>query len=185
MKIYTKTGDDGSTGLLYGGRVAKDDLRTEAYGTAADEAVAAIGLARAAEPAAEGLDELLLDIQRQLFILGAELATAPANAGKLKPGESKMTEEMVTSLEKEIDRMTELVPLPNYFIVPGSTPVSAALDLARAIVRRGERLIVSLQDAGELPDDVVVRYVNRLSDFLFVAARFEEHARGIQAPASR
>lgn len=185
MKIYTKTGDDGTTGLLYGGRVPKDSLRTEAYGTAADEAVAAIGLARSAGPAAEGLDDLLLEVQRQLFVLGAELATAPANSGKLKAGESKVTEEMVTRLEAEMDRMTEVAPLPNYFIVPGGSAVSAALDLARAIVRRGERLIVSLQDKGDLADDVVLRYVNRLSDFLFVAARFEEHAEGIQAPASR
>jgi cob(I)alamin adenosyltransferase len=186
VKIYTKTGDDGTTGLLYGGRVHKDDLRTETYG-GTDEAVAAIGLARCldpAGPAAAGLGDLLLDLQRHLFVVGAELATAPENAGKLRPGISKVTEEMVASLEGHIDRLTAVAPLPNYFIVPGACPVSAALDLARAVVRRAERSTVTLQRQGLLADDVVVRYLNRLSDLLFVAARAEEHARGLHAPPS-
>lgn len=183
MKIYTKTGDDGTTGLLYGGRVTKDDPRTEAYGSI-DEAVAVIGLGRSLGPSSEGLDSLLLDLQRQLFVLNAELATAPENSAKLRPGSSKVTEQMVEALEHEIDRMTALAPLPNYFIVPGANPVSAALDLARAVVRRAERSVVTLERAGQLPDKVVLRYVNRLSDLLFAAARYEEHARGVEAPAS-
>jgi cob(I)alamin adenosyltransferase len=184
MKIYTKKGDDGTTGLLYGGRTAKDDPRTEAYGST-DEAVAVIGLARALGPAAEGLDELLLRIQRELFVVGAELATGSENANKLKPGISKVTDEMVTALESEIDRATSTAPLPDYFVLPGSTPVSAALDTARAVVRRAERAVVAMKRDGLLVDDVVLRYLNRLSDFLFAAARFEEHSRGVAAPPSR
>lgn len=184
MKIYTKSGDDGTTGLLYGGRVDKDDPRTEAYG-ASDEAVAALGLARALGPVADGLSELLLDLQRQLFVLNAELATAPENAAKLEPGVSKVTEDMVVALEGHIDRLTKAAPLPRYFIVPGGTPVSAALDVARAVVRRAERAVVGVSKTGGVPDDVVLRYLNRLSDLLFVAARYEEKAQGIEAPPSR
>lgn len=184
MKIYTKKGDDGTTGLLYGGRVSKNDLRTEAYG-ATDEAVAAIGLARSLSPSPAELGALLLELQRQLFVVGAELATAPENARKLKPGVSKVTEDMVAALEAEIDRITSIAPLPNYFIVPGSTTVSAALDLARSVVRRAERAVVSLAGERMLGDDVVLRYLNRLSDLLFAAARWEENSRGVQAPASR
>jgi cob(I)alamin adenosyltransferase len=183
VRIYTKTGDDGTTGLLYGGRIAKDDLRTEAYG-GTDEAVAAIGLARSLGPVGEGLADLLVDLQRQLFVVGAELATAAENAGKLRPGISKVTEAMVAALEETMDRLTALAPLPNYFVVPGACPPSAALDLARSVVRRAERATVSLLRAGDLADPVVLRFLNRLSDLLFVAARYEERQRGLQAPPS-
>jgi cob(I)alamin adenosyltransferase len=183
MKIYTKTGDDGTTGLLYGGRIAKDDRRTEAYG-GTDEAVAAIGLARSLGPLAGGLEELLVDLQRHLFVVGAELATAPENAAKLRPGLSKVTEEMVAGLEETMDRLIGLAPLPTYFVVPGACPVSAALDVARSVVRRAERATVTLAREGGLADPVVLRYLNRLSDLLFVAARYEEHERGIAAPPS-
>lgn len=184
MKIYTKTGDDGSTGLLYGGRVKKNDLRTEAYGTT-DEAVAALGLARSLGPRAEGLAELILSVQRDLFVVGAELATASENASKLTPGVSKVTDQMTSRLEDEIDRMVERSPLPDYFIVPGEASVGAALDLARAIVRRAERHVITMIDSGMDVDQVVVRYLNRLSDLLFTAARCEESARGSSAPPSR
>lgn len=184
MKIYTKTGDDGTTGLLYGGRVSKDDIRTEAYGSV-DEAVAAIGVARALGPVGEGLGSLLLEVQRQLFVVGAELATASENAGKLKPGVSRVTDEMVDGLESQIDRMTAAAPLPDYFVVPGSTAVSAALDVARSVARRAERGVVAMNREGMLAGEAVLRYLNRLSDLLFVAARFEERAQGIQAPPSR
>jgi cob(I)alamin adenosyltransferase len=183
VKIYTRTGDDGTTGLLYGGRVPKDHLRTETYG-GVDEAVAVIGLARSLGPAAEGLAALLLDLQRELFVVGAELATATENAGKLRPGISKVTEDMVARLEETIDRLTSVAPLPGYFVVPGACPVSAALDLARSVVRRSERSAVALQREGLLPDPVTLRYLNRLSDLLFVAARYEEDSRGLQAPPS-
>ncbi|MGH2720624.1 MAG: cob(I)yrinic acid a,c-diamide adenosyltransferase, partial [Actinomycetota bacterium] len=180
MKIYTKTGDDGTTGLLFGGRVPKDDLRTEAYGST-DETVALLGLARAHGPVAEGLGDFLLDLQRQLFVVGAELATARENAGKLQPGVSKVTDEMVTALEAAIDRMTTEAPLPDHFIVPGSSTVSATLDVARSVIRRAERSVVAMARESLLGDDCVLRYLNRLSDLLFVAARFEEHARGLHA----
>ncbi|HEU5001533.1 MAG TPA: cob(I)yrinic acid a,c-diamide adenosyltransferase [Actinomycetota bacterium] len=183
MRIYTRTGDDGTTGLLYGGRVSKSDTRTATVGNT-DEAVAALGLARSLHPVGAGLADLLLDLQRQLFVVGAELATAPANARKLKPGLSKVTEAMVTDLEATIDRLIAESPLPDYFVIPGATPVAAALDLARAVVRRAERSAVGLSEAGVVADDVVLRYLNRLSDLLFVAARYEEQAAGVQATPS-
>lgn len=184
MRIYTRAGDDGTTGLLYGGRVRKDDPRTESYG-GVDEAVAVIGLARALGPEAPGLETLLLEIQRQLFVAGAELATAPQNAHRLKPGVSRVTDEMVVALEAEIDRLTATAALPEFFVVPGASPVSAALDVARSVVRRSERSVAGLSGKGLLAGEVVLRYLNRLSDFLFVAARYEEHARGLTAPPSR
>lgn len=184
MKIYTRKGDDGTTGLLYGGRIDKDDLRTEAYGTT-DEAVALIGLARSAPPKYFGLSESLLQIQRDLFVVGAELATLPENSSKLEPGVSKVTEEMVTRLEEEIDTITKTVPLPDYFVVPGETWVSATLDVARAVVRRAERRAVALSKSAHVEHVFVIRYLNRLSDFLFVAARAEESVSGVSAPPSR
>jgi len=170
--------------LLYGGRVSKDDIRTQAYGTT-DEAVAALGLARSLGPTADGLDQLILEIQKQLFVVGAELATDAVNAEKLKPGISKVTDDMVHALEAHIDRMTDQSPLPNYFIVPGASSTSAVLDLARAVVRRAERFTVTMQSQDMLSDDCALRYLNRLSDLLFTAARFEEAALGLQAPPSR
>ncbi|MGH7425316.1 MAG: cob(I)yrinic acid a,c-diamide adenosyltransferase [Candidatus Methylomirabilales bacterium] len=184
VKIYTRAGDDGTTGLLFGGRVAKDDPRTEACG-GVDEAVAVLGLARALGPAASSFDRLLLDLQRRLFVLGAELSTAPENTTKLRAGVSKVTQDMVAGLETEIDRLTAAAPLPAHFIVPGACSVSAALDVARAVVRRTERSVVTMQRGGLLVDPVVLSYLNRLSDLLFVTARFEEHCRGLQAPPSR
>lgn len=162
----------------------KDDIHTKACGTL-DEAVAALGLARAHGPLAPGLSDFVLGVQRELFVAGAEVATAIENASKLTDGVSKVTDEMVINLERQIDEMVATAPLPDYFIVPGSNLVSAALDLARAVVRRAERLIVSMNHDGSLSDDAVLRYVNRLSDALFTASRFEEHHRGTEAPASR
>lgn len=184
MRIYTRAGDDGSTGMLYGGRVAKDDPRTKAYG-GTDETVALLGLARALAPTADGLADLLLDLQRQLFVVGAELATDIENAGKLKPGISKVTQGMVEALEESIDRMTAVAALPDFFIVPGASAVSAVIDVARAAVRRAERSVVTMSRLGLLADAVVLRYLNRLSDLLFVAARFEEHSLKVQALPSR
>jgi len=170
-RIYTKTGDDGTTGLLYGGRVPKDDLVTEAYGTT-DEAVAAIGLARAmttSEPMAVDL----LALQRELFVVGADLATNPRERGKLEAGVSLVTDDMVRRLEQRIDALVDERPLPQVFIVPGANPSSAALDLARSIVRRAERAVVRLESAQREVNPAVRRYLNRLSDLLFVLARWE------------
>lgn len=169
MRIYTRTGDDGSTGLLYGGRISKADPMAEAYGCV-DEAVAALGLARALalDP---GTAAEILDLQRELFVAGADLATNPDERHKLKPGVSLVTAEMVEALESSIDRMVQEQPLPQEFIVPGANPSSAALDVARTAVRRAERRAVALRTEGGTVSEDVLRYLNRLSDLLFVLAR--------------
>jgi cob(I)alamin adenosyltransferase len=173
VRIYTKTGDDGTTGLLYGGRVSKSSLATEAYGSV-DEAVAALGLARAfASASSPEAAALILDLQRDLFVVGADLATNPGERSKLKPGVSLVTAEMVGRLESLIDRTVEAHPLPERFIVPGANPASAALDLARTLVRRAERRSVGFREAGGVVPDEVTRYLNRLSDLLFVLARWQ------------
>jgi cob(I)alamin adenosyltransferase len=178
-RIYTKTGDDGTTGLLYGGRVPKDDAATEAYGTT-DEAVAALGLARAAaDPSAA---EEILALQRELFVVGADLATNPRERAKLEPGISLVGAEMTERLERRIDELVNERPLPNVFIVPGSNEASAALDLARSVVRRAERQVVAMERAGRDVNSEVRRYLNRLSDLLFVLARRQA---GEDEPASR
>jgi cob(I)alamin adenosyltransferase len=170
-RIYTKTGDDGTTGLLYGGRVPKSDPATEAYGTV-DEAVAELGVARAAlVPEAPEAAALVLRLQRELFVVGADLATNPEQRAKLTPGVSLVTAEMVAALEPEIDALVEAFPLPDGFVVPGATPVSAALDVARCTVRRAERRVVELERAGGTVNPEARRYLNRLSDLLFVLAR--------------
>ena len=149
-RIYTKTGDDGTTGLLYGGRVSKDDAATEAYGTT-DEAVAVLGHARASsEPV---MAEELLALQRDLFVVGADLATNPAERA-----------------------------LPQAFIVPGANEGSAALDMARSVIRRAERQVVALEHEGRDVNPEVRRYLNRLSDLVFVLAR---RRAGEDEPTSR
>ena len=179
-RIYTKTGDDGTTGLLYGGRTSKASAVAEAAGTI-DEAVAAIGLARALSGDAT-LRDTLLDLQRQLFVVGADLSTNPAQRDRLEPGVSRVSEEMVGALEERIDRLVLERPLPEGFIVPGTDPVSACLDVSRAVIRRAERAAVRLgEETGSLSPEVP-RYLNRLSDLLFVLAR---SAAGAEEPPSR
>jgi len=168
VRIYTKTGDDGTTGLLYGGRLGKDELRVEAYG-ASDEAVAALGVARAQTDGE--LAATILRLQRELFVAGAELATAPENHAKLKPGVSKVTGEMTTALEVLIDDFEARTTMPSEFVVPGESVAGAALDAARAITRRCERRVAGLARQGVLGDGEVLRYLNRLADLLFVLAR--------------
>ncbi len=173
VKIYTRKGDDGSTGLWYGGRVSKSDARPEAYGSV-DEAGAALGLCRAA---AEGHDELgreILALQRELFVAGAELATAPEAAERLEGGVSKVTPAMVERLEGVIDRFMDQVDLPPKFVIPGGGELSARLDLARTALRRAERRVVDLAGSGELVDDTLLRYLNRASDALFAMARYAD-----------
>jgi cob(I)alamin adenosyltransferase len=171
-RIYTRGGDDGTTGLLYGGRVDKSDLRTESYG-AVDEAVAALGMARAVI-ADRVLADLVLGLQRELFVVGSELATEPRNAHRLQPGLTKVTAEMVDRLEALIDDYTARIRMPEEFIVPGEDQGSAFLDFARAVVRRAERHTVALERAAGLVDREAVRYLNRLADLVFVLARYEE-----------
>jgi cob(I)alamin adenosyltransferase len=176
MRIYTKKGDDGSTGLLFGGdRVSKADARTEAYGTT-DEAIAALGLARAAignatDRTEARLEDLVIRLQRELFVVGAELATHLENRDRLADGISRVTPAMVEILEGEIDDLETLVEQPKEFVLPGESTTGAALDLARTTVRRAERRCVALAADGGLPDSQVLPYLNRLADLLFVMAR--------------
>jgi cob(I)alamin adenosyltransferase len=171
--IYTKKGDDGTTGLWYGGRVPKSDLRPEAYG-AVDEAASALGLARAAAGDQAEVTADILRIQTELFVAGAELATAAEAAHRLEAGVSKVTEAMVERLEADIDRYMDRVDLPPKFVLPGGTELSARLDVARAAVRRAERRVVDIKAAGDLPDETVLRYLNRASDALYAMARFTD-----------
>lgn len=173
LKIYTRKGDDGSTGLWYGGRVAKSALRPEAYG-AVDEAGSALGLCRAAAGADPELHADLLRLQTELFVAGAELATAPEAAGRLEAGVSKVTEDMVERLEADIDRYMDQVDLPPKFVIPGGGELSARLDVARTALRRAERRVVLVREAGDLPDDTVLAYLNRASDLAFAMARFTD-----------
>ncbi|MEO6577660.1 MAG: cob(I)yrinic acid a,c-diamide adenosyltransferase [Candidatus Limnocylindria bacterium] len=176
MRIYTRKGDSGTTGLLFGGeRVSKADPRTDAYGTT-DEAVSALGLARASigpagDPTGAQLFDLILRLQRELFVVGAELATHADRRDRLVDAVSRVTASMVVALEEEIDRLEELVEQPKEFVVPGETMAGAALDMGRTVVRRAERRSVELGDLGRLDDSLVVPYLNRLADLLFVMAR--------------
>jgi len=178
VKIYTRKGDDGTTGLWYGGRRPKSDARIEAYGTV-DEAGSALGVARSlcdgspeqAEVAAD-----LLELQRDLFVAGAELAASPEASERLEDGVSRIHAEMTTRLEPAIDRYMDRVDLPPKFVIPGGTPLSAQLDLARAILRRAERRVAALGDAGELASGEVLSYLNRAADLVYALARFTDVA---------
>ncbi|HEX6312974.1 MAG TPA: cob(I)yrinic acid a,c-diamide adenosyltransferase [Acidimicrobiia bacterium] len=172
-KVYTRTGDDGTTGLLYGGRVGKDTSGPAAYG-AVDEAVSALGLARAEEERGSELDELLVRLERELFVVGAELATEPARRDRLEAGVSLVTPEMVAALEPVIDEITGRFEPPQEFVLPGENRVAAALDLARTVVRRAEREAVAAARAGWLEGSEVVPYLNRLADLVYTLARWQE-----------
>jgi cob(I)alamin adenosyltransferase len=171
-RIYTKKGDDGTTSLWYGGRVPKSDLRTEAYGTL-DEAASVLGVARALcrEAEQEELARDILSLQSDLFIAGAELATAPEAADRLEDGVSRVTDEMADSLDSEIDRYLEGIELAPQFTIPGGTRISAQLDVARSVLRRAERRTVALKESGELASEAILRFLNRASDLLFAMAR--------------
>jgi cob(I)alamin adenosyltransferase len=168
-RIYTKTGDDGTTGLFYGGRVRKDSELPAAYGTV-DEAQAVLGLARAEAGAGSEVDALLVPIMRDLYVLMAELATLPENRHKLVAGQSCVAPDMVDALERIIDELDTRFEPPTEFVVPGGNKVAAWLDLGRTTVRRAERRALS---AAEHPS-LVVPYLNRLSDLLWTMARWQE-----------
>ncbi|MGH2923077.1 MAG: cob(I)yrinic acid a,c-diamide adenosyltransferase [Solirubrobacterales bacterium] len=177
VKIYTRKGDDGTTSLWYGGRVAKDDARTEAYGSI-DEANSLLGIARALSGSDHGeIADDLVGLQRDLFVAGAELATAPEASERLEDGVSRITEAMVAELEPIIDRYMDRVELPPQFVIPGGTELSAALDVARSALRRAERRAVTLRDGEGLASDAVLHYLNRASDLIYAIARHadEEH----------
>jgi cob(I)alamin adenosyltransferase len=174
MKIYTRKGDDGTTGLLYGGRVAKDSLTIEANGTV-DEAQAALGMARAEVAKGSELDELLVGLERDLYVLMAELATLAGNRPKLSPGVTLVTPEMVAGLEQLIDQLTGRFPPVTEFVIPGHDRVAASLELARTLVRRAERRALAAVAAGSQ----VVPYLNRLSDLLWTMARWQEQGESL------
>ena len=169
MKVYTRTGDDGTTGLLYGGRVPKDSVLPVAYGTV-DEAQATLGIARAESERGGELDMMLVRLEGELYVLMAELATLPENHHKLTPGTTRVTAEMVTALEGLIDEVSERFEPPTEFVIPGQSRVSALLDMARTVVRRAERHAL----AAVPPDSHVVAYLNRLSDLVWTLARWQE-----------
>ncbi len=174
-KIYTKIGDGGETSLFGGGRVSKDHPRVRAYGTI-DELNAAIGVARAAAPPQE-IDRILERLQHQLFDLGAELATPESVAAAARV--SRTTSDRVEALERDIDHHETLLPPLRQFVLPGGTAAAAALHHARTVARRAEREIVSLA-ARESINPELLKYVNRLSDLLFVLARAANRAAGQQ-----
>ncbi|HEY5486508.1 MAG TPA: ATP:cob(I)alamin adenosyltransferase [Candidatus Limnocylindrales bacterium] len=223
--VATRRGDDGTTGLLFGNdRVPKDDPRTEAYG-AVDEAVAALGLVRAELTQMErrgelprvlaGLAEVVLRIQRELFVAAAELATAPGATDRQRPGETRVSADMVAGLDTILAETEAHVQMPHEFVVPGETRLSAELEMARTIVRRAERRAVGLRrpaplpgesplfgqqplpgdgvSAGDgpvpadesLPRGQLVPYLNRLADLLWVLARAAEQGEARTATPSR
>jgi cob(I)alamin adenosyltransferase len=168
-RVYTKTGDDGTTGLLFGVRTRKDAPQIAING-AIDEAQAALGLARAEAPPGSDLKERLTALARDLYVVMSEVATAPENRHKLTAGSSLVTETMVHALEGQIDDLLDRFDMPSDFTIPGENRLSAALDLARTIVRRAERLAVAEPVEGSL----VLTYLNRLSDLLWAMARWQE-----------
>lgn len=192
--VATGKGDDGTTGLLFGGRVAKDDPRTEAYGTV-DEAVAALGVARAElgnlrdsrtlPDALAGLADLILRFQRELFVVGAELAANPDAPEKLRDGVTRVDEPMLAGVEAVLATAEAGITMPREFIVPGESRLSAALEVARTILRRAERRAITLQRAGDLPGPWLVPYLNRLADLLWVLARAAEQAEERAATLAR
>jgi cob(I)alamin adenosyltransferase len=180
--VATGKGDTGTTGLLFGGeRIRKDDLRTEAYGTI-DEAVAALGLARAAcqgaptdSPIAQ-VGSTILDIQRDLFVAGAELATNPDAWDRQVEGRTRVSATMVAAMDTRLRDLEAEIVMPHEFVVPGETALSAALEVARTILRRAERRAVSLEAAGLVPGPHLLPYLNRTADLLWVLARAAEQA---------
>jgi cob(I)alamin adenosyltransferase len=193
--VATGKGDDGSTGLLFGGeRIAKDDLRTDAYGTI-DEAVAALGLARAQLGLKDRLGVLsvgfgdlpsvILRLQRELFVAAAELATNPDSWERLEDGRTRVSAEMVDGIDGLLRDVEAHIVMPHEFVVPGETPTSAALELARTVVRRAERRAVTLGREGLIPGPHLLPYLNRLADLLWVLARAAEQAEARSATPSR
>jgi cob(I)alamin adenosyltransferase len=193
--VSTKRGDDGTTGLLYGGdRIPKDDPRTEAFGTI-DEAVATLGLVRAELDFRRRMDELpttlivieamVLRFQRELFIVASELATNPDAWDRQHDGVTRVSAEMVAGVEQLLADFEARMQLPREFVVPGETRASALLELARTILRRAERRAVTLDRAGLVPGPHLLPYLNRLADLLWVLARTAEQAESRPPTAAR
>lgn len=171
-RVYTKYGDQGETSLLYGGRVSKASPHTEAYGIT-DEAVSLMGLARALTDD-DRVKDILRDRQRELFTVAAELATDPEKYDLFQQHFQPITPEMVENMETVIDELETHFERPNVFILPGGTPSSAAMDAARTVIRTAERRVVALAEVGGLTNDLILAYLNRLGDLLFVLARYHD-----------
>jgi cob(I)alamin adenosyltransferase len=193
--VATGRGDDGSTGLLFGGeRISKDDPRAEAYGTI-DEAVAALGVARAQlglkeqygvlGPTFGDLGEVILRLQRELFVVAAELATNPDAWDRLEDGRTRVSQDMVDGIDGLLAEAERRIEMPREFVVPGETPTSAAIELARTILRRAERRAVALNRDRLIPGAYLLPYVNRLADLLWVLARAAEQAESRPSTPSR
>ena len=182
-RITTKSGDDGTTGLLLGGRVSKADARTEAYGTV-DEAVSALGLARALTEESR-VRAIIEELQRHLFTVAAELATDPAHRDELAARFGVVTEAMTAELEAHLETLRAETTLPREFVVPGDTPASAAMDVARSVIRRAERRAVALQQAKTMTNPELVRFLNRASDLAFVVSRYLDRHLGYHGVGRR
>jgi len=171
-KVYTKFGDSGETSLLYGGRVSKNSPNTEAYGIT-DEAVSVMGLARAftSDPK---VNDILRELQRELFTIAAELATDPGKYELFQQHFKPVTPEMVESLETTIDSLEEEFEMPKVFILPGGSQASSAIDLARCVIRTAERRVVAMAEQDLLTNSLIMMYLNRLGDLRFVLARYED-----------
>jgi cob(I)alamin adenosyltransferase len=174
MKIYTRTGDDGSTGLFGGGRVSKDEMRVQAYGTV-DELNSVLGMVRA--QGAGELDGVLERLQAMLFVLGAELATNPSKARPKGAGVDQVSDDDVAWMESGIDHIASKLPKLKSFILPSGGPAGAALHFARAVCRRAERVVVALAHRDEVRAEALC-FLNRLSDLLFMLARAANAAEG-------
>ncbi|MEZ5322050.1 MAG: cob(I)yrinic acid a,c-diamide adenosyltransferase [Microthrixaceae bacterium] len=177
MKLYTRKGDDGTTGLYFGGREPKHSPRPSAYGDV-DEAQSSLGFARAVAGQATGpeagivpyLDDILIGVQRDLWVVMADLATGPDSRAKLTDGATRVDQPMIDRLESLIDDVTGRFAMPTEFVVPGANPTAAALDVARTVVRRAERSVVAIGDQSSLAG----AYLNRLSDLVWAVARWAE-----------
>jgi len=172
MKIYSRTGDDGTTGLFLGGRVPKNDLRCEANGEI-DFAISAMGMARSISKK-DRTKNILLKIQRDLYTVSSELAVDTEKYNSFKKDFITIDENYVQKIEEWIDELTQVISIPNKFIIPGDSLVSSTLDLARSSIRTAERRIVELQDEAKLNNQRILNYVNRVSDLLFTLARYED-----------
>ncbi len=171
-RVYTKFGDKGETSLLYGGRVSKNSPHTEAYGIT-DEAVSALGLARSLSED-QRVKDIVRDLQRDLFTIAAELATDPDKYELFQEHFTPVTEAMVEALENTIDSLEEEFQMPTVFVLPGGTPASSALDMSRTSIRTAERRVVALSEIGGLTNPLIINYLNRLGDLLFVLARYHD-----------
>lgn len=181
--IATRTGDSGDTGLLYGGRVRKTDPRVDAYG-AGDEAVSALGLARSLCKD-DYVKSVIFELQKEMFTVNAELATSADSRHLLEKHFPTVGTEMTERLDSLLAKLEEAVELPKSFIIPGGSAGSAAIDVARTIVRRTERAAIALIDSGDLKNTEVARYLNRMSDTLFMLARYEDRDLPVEPYSSR